>query len=181
MIKIDDGVFPVEQATLIDGFEESESNQAPPNSGNGRPKGARNRKHRALEQAARSRALPLLAKVIAAAENGDMMAAKIIFDRIWPKPRTAPIECELPKTETPADVRAAMLEVIQRVSRGEISADDGASLVAMMRDVLDAHSIKTLAPENDNDALTGDIRQVFAEKLGRIIEARAVPIDDAAD
>src|SRR4029077_2128286 len=148
----------------------------------GRPRGARNRKHRALEQAARSRALPLLAKVITAAENGDMMAAKIIFDRIWPKPRTAPIECELPKTETPADVRAAMLEVIQRVSRGELTADAGASLVSMMRDVLDAHSIKTLSPESDTEAIAGDVRELFSEKLGRIIEARAVPVDtDAAD
>jgi len=168
----------VEQASLIDDFEPA-PNQAPaPNNGNGRPAGARNRKHRALEAAARSRALPLLSKVITAAENGDMTAAKIIFDRIWPKPRTAPIQCELPKTETPADVRAAMLEVIQRVSRGELTADDGASLVAMMRDVLDAHSVKVLAADDDDAANIGDVREIFAKRLGRIIEARALPADD---
>lgn len=171
----------MEQASLIEGFEPA-PNQAPlPNAGNGRPKGARNRKHRALEQAARSRALPLLAKVITAAENGDMTAAKIIFDRIWPKPRTAPIQCELPKTETPADVRAAMLEVIQRVSRGELTADDGAALVAMMRDVLDAHSVKVLAADNDDTANIGDVRELFAKRLGRIIETRALPADDGDD
>jgi len=170
----------MEQASLIEGFEPT-PNQAPPNNGNGRPRGARNRKHRALEQAARSRALPLLAKVITAAENGDMQAAKIIFDRIWPKPRTAPITCELPKTETPADVRAAMLEVIQRVSRGELTADDGAALVAMMRDVLDAHSIKTLSTDTDDTANAGDVRELFAARLGRIIEARALPADDDDD
>lgn len=171
----------MEQATLIEGFEPT-PNQAPaPNAGNGRPKGARNRKHRALEQAARSAALPLLAKVIKAAENGDMTAAKIIFDRIWPKPRTAPIQCEIPKTETPADVRAAMLEVLQRVSRGEITSDDGAALVSMMRDILDAHSIKTLSTDDDDQANIGDVREIFAKRLGRIIEARAVPVDDADD
>ncbi len=167
-----------DQGSLIEDFEPIAPAAPPPNEGKGRPKGARNRKHRALEHAARSHALPLLEKVITAAENGDMMAAKIVFDRIWPKPRTAPMTCELPKTETPADVRAAMLEVIQQVSRGEITAEDGAALVSMMRNILDAHSIKTLSPHSDNDALAGDVRQLFAEKLGRIIEARATVVDD---
>jgi hypothetical protein len=173
------------QGTLIEGCEPAEPNQAP-NNGNGRPKGARNRKHRELELYARSRSMRLLEKIITAAEAGDMMAAKIIMDRVWPKPRTAPIACELPKTETPADVRAAMLDVIQRVSRGEITSEDGAALVAMMRDVLDAHSIKTLSPESDNDALTGDVRAIFQEKITKIIEARgiiearALPAEDSA-
>ena len=168
----------MQQASLIDGFEpEPMPAPAPPNQGNGRPRGARNRKHRALEKYAQSAALPLLAKVVKAAENGDMMAAKIIFDRIWPKPRTAPIVCELPKTETPADVRAAMLDVIQRVSRGELTADDGAALVRMMRDILDAHSIRTLAPESEDQPI-GDVQKVLSERLARIIDARAVPIEE---
>src|SRR5262245_53633298 len=123
-------------------------------------------------------------KIIQAAENGDMAAAKIILDRIWPKPRTAPMTCELPPTSTPAEVRAAMLEVIQRVSRGEITSDDGAAMVSMMRDILDAHSIKTLSPESDNQSLAGDVKQLFQERLTRIIEARAEPVEsdsDAAD
>src|SRR4029079_4830221 len=166
----------MEQATL-NGFEPIEpAAPAAPNAGNGRPKGARNRKHRALEQAARSRALPLLAKIITAAENSDMQAAQIIMDRIWPRPRTAPIQCELPETKTPADVRAAMLDVIGKVAKGELTADDGAALVSMMRDILDAHSIRTLAPESDNQPLQ-DVQQVLGDKLARIIEARAVPAD----
>lgn len=124
--------------------------------------------------------MELLAKICDAAEKGDMMAAKIIMDRVWPRPRTAPMSCELPKTETPADVRAAMLDVLQRVSRGEITSDDGAALVSMMRDVLDAHSIRTLAGDTDEHAIAGDVRELFAKRLGRIIEARALPCDDDA-
>ena len=169
----------MEQATL-DGFEPTERPEIVPPS-NGRPKFARNKKHRELEQYARSRSMELLAKICNAAEAGDMIAAKIIMDRVWPRPRTAPIVCELPATETPADVRAAMLEVLQRVSRGEISSDDGAALVTMMRAVLDAHSVRTLSPESDTESIAGDARTVFSEKLGRIIEARAVPLTDAAD
>jgi len=169
----------VEQANLIEGFEPAPASNAPPS--NGRPRGARNRKHRELEQYARSRSLTLLTKIVDAAEAGDMIAAKIVMDRIWPRPRTAPIQCELPKTETPADVRLAMLEVIQRVSRGEITADDGAALVSMMKNILDAHSIKTLSADVDDSANDGDVREIFAKRLGRIIEARAVPVDDADD
>jgi len=175
----------VEQPFLLDDFEPAEPIEPSnlPNDGNGRPAGARNRKHRELEHYARSRSVKLLEKVVDAAERGDMMAAKIVFDRIWPRPRTAPMTCELPPTQTPADVRAAMLDVIQRVSRGEITADDGAALVSMMRNVLDAHSIKTLSPESDTGVLDKGPRELFAERLGRIIEARAVPVndDDAAD
>lgn len=183
MIKLDEREFPTLEQTTLDGFEPApESVIGPPNNGNGRPKLARNRKHRELENYARSRSMVLLEKICTAAEGGDMIAAKIIMDRVWPRPRTAPITCELPATETPADVRAAMLEVIQRVARGAISSDDGAALVSMMRNVLDAHSIKTLSsPESDTESIAGDIRTVFSEKLGRVIEARAERMDDAAD
>lgn len=169
------------QPFLIDGLDPAPDKQsAAPNQGNGRPKGVRNRKHAALEAAARSRALPLLLKVIEQAEAGDMMAAKIVLDRVWPKPRTAPITLELPATETPADVRAAMMEIIQRVSRGEVTTDDGAALVAMMKDILDAHSIKTLSPDSDNQSLSGDAKQIFSDRLARIIETRATPVEDPA-
>lgn len=168
----------MEQATLLDDFEPTPAEPNLPNGGNGRPQGARNRKHRELQEYARSRSMKLLEKIVDAAEKGDMMAAKIIMDRVWPKPRTAPMTCELPKAESPAEVRAAMLDVIQRVSQGEITAEDGAALVSMMKNILDAHSIKTLSPETDGDAFAGDVRTMFAEKLGRIIEARAVPVDD---
>ena len=168
----------MEQATFIDGFEPADSKVIPPNVG--RPAGARNKKHRELEKYARSRSMELLAKICDAAEKGDMAAAKIIMDRVWPRPRTAPMSCDLPKTETPADVRGAMLDVLQRVSRGEITSDDGAALVSMMRDVLDAHSIRTLSGDDDKTAIAGDVRELVQKRLGRIIEARALPIDDDA-
>jgi len=174
----------VTQPFLIDGLEPDEApDQAPAGNspiGNGRPKSARNRKHRALEAAARSRALPMLLKIIEAAEAGDMQAAKIVMDRIWPRPRTAPVTLDLPKTETPADVRAAMLDMIQRVAAGEVTTDDGAAIVAMMRDILDAHSIKTLSPESDQESLSGDAKTVFTARLQKIIEARATPVEDTA-
>ena len=172
------------QPFLTDDFDDQAPDQAPAGKPEpvsplgGRPKNARNRKHQALEAAARSRALPLLLKVIAAAEAGDMQAAKIVFDRIWPKPRTAPIQLEMAKTETPADVRAAMLDIISRVAAGEITTDDGAAIVSMMKNILDAHSIKTLSPDTDNESISGDAKTVFTARLQKIIGARAVPVED---
>ena len=171
--------FLIEPEPLEPGDGAGKADSAP-NQGNGRPKGARNRRHRELEQYARSRSMKLLETIVTAAEKGDMIAAKIIMDRVWPKPRTAPITLDLPKTETPADVRAAMLDIIQRVADGEITTDDGASIVAMVKDILDAHSIKTLSPDSDNESLSGDPRKVFSDRLAKIIEARSTPADEPA-
>jgi hypothetical protein len=67
----------------------------------------------------------------------------------------------------------------QRESRRD-HADDGAALVAMMKAVLDAHSIHTLSADDTGEAISMT-RVRCSVKLGRIIEARAVPVTDAAD
>jgi hypothetical protein len=165
----------MEQQTLDPEFEAIET-PAPaseaPNDGNGRPRGARNRKHRALERVARSEAIPLLQTVINAAKNGDMMAAKIILDRVWPKPRTAPITLDLPATSTPADIRSAMHELLARVAQGELTTDDGAALIGMMKDMLAAHVIDARILPETAAVQTVDVRQTFADRLARVIEAR---------
>ena len=50
----------------------------------------------------------------------------------------------------------------------------------MMKAVLDAHSIHTLSADDTGEAISMT-RVRCSVKLGRIIEARAVPVTDAAD
>lgn len=152
---------------------------SPPNNGNGRPRGAKNLKHRALERAARSESLPIVLKLCQMARDGDVLAARVILDRVWPRPRSAPFSVELPPTRTPAEVRAAMHSLLDRVSSGEIAPDDGMALVSMMRDTLQAHNIQTMSPVTINvDARSADARQVLAERLSKVVEQRRAP-DDA--
>lgn len=153
-----------------------------PNGGNGRPKGATNLKHRTLERAARSEALPIILKLCQLAKEGDVLAARVILDRVWPKPRGSPINVDLPPLRTPAEVRAAMHLLLDRVAAGEIAPDDAAALTSMMRDTLQAHNIQTLSPVTVNiDARSADARQVLAERLSKAIEQRRPEPDAAAD
>ena len=145
-----------------------------PNNGNGRPKGARNLKHQALERAARSEALPILRKLIAQALEGDTIAAKIIFDRIWPRPKTAFVGLELPATRTPADLRAAMHQLLARVASGEIAPDAGAAFVSIMRDVLEAHRIATFGDDPAAANSDSSARDLLVARLTRAIEDRRI-------
>ena len=140
---------------------------------NGRPKGARARKNAILDRLLETNKVAVMERVIAEACAGDMVAAKLILDRVMPRPRTAPVVVDLPDAQTPGELRAAMHEVFQRVAAGEITTDDGAALLAMMRDIIQAHSIQTA----DGARLPGliaaaDPRAALLARLTKVIERR---------
>jgi len=139
----------------------------------GRPKGSRNLKTRAFERVAQSEMVPIIQKLCQLAKEGDVLAAKVIVDRLWPRPRTAPLAVDLAPTRTPAELRAAMHDLLSRVASGEIPADDGAHLIAIMRDVLDSHRVQTFdgAPVADGGAPV-DMREELGRRLARAIEER---------
>lgn len=161
----------MEQTPLIP--EVLQDRRAPaPNGGKGRPPGARNLKHRALERAARAEALPILQKLIELAKDGDTLAARIIFDRIWPRPKTAFIGLQLPETRTPADLRAAMHQLLGRVAAGEVPPDAGAATVSIMRDVLESHRLQTIGDSPAATSSEESTRELLLKRLTRAIEDR---------
>jgi len=164
----------MEQQALIPEFEQVATEAPPtvPNDGNGRPKGTRNRKHKLLQAIAQKHSPEILMRVVQAALDGDMLACKMIFDRTWPKPRTAPLTLDLPPTATPADIRAAMHKLLEQVASGELTTDDGAALISMMKDMLAAHVIDARILPEAAAVQTVDVRQTFADRLARVIEAR---------
>jgi hypothetical protein len=144
-----------------------------PNGGNGRPKGAPNLKHEVFKKLAYHHAVDLTERLIAEALAGDMYAMRIIMDRIWPRPRTAPIQLkDLPATQTPEDIRRAMHQMLQKVAAGEITAEDGAAVVGIMQDIIRAYSIDALTGGASITVQTSDSRGILAERLARAIEAR---------
>jgi hypothetical protein len=143
-----------------------------PNAGNGRPRGARNLKHKALERVAQSEAVPILRQLCKQALDGDTQAAKIIFDRIWPRPRTAPIAVNLPETRTPAELRAAMHGILAQVASGQLASDDGAALVSIMRDVLDSHRVQAIGDDSHGAAEETSTRELLVSRLERAIAER---------
>ena len=80
--------------------------QASPNPA-GRPRGSRHKFMVALDSIGKDNAAEILATVVAAAKAGDMIACKMILDRVMPPRKGSPVRLSgLPPLEDPADGRA---------------------------------------------------------------------------
>jgi hypothetical protein len=78
--------------------------------------------------------------------DGDdaLPALKMLLDRIWPARAKALQEFRLPPTRGALEVGRAMDEVLAGVAAGEIAAEDGAKLIAMLEARLKAYEAAEL-------------------------------------
>jgi hypothetical protein len=97
--------------------------------GPGRPKGGRSRLSAALDTIAAADAEAVLASVLAAAKAGDVAAAKVVLDRLWPIPKSRAIEVPLPPIEDATGLVGAMSQVVSALADGTLTPDE-ARLVA---------------------------------------------------
>src|SRR5882672_12388418 len=135
----------------------------------GRPRNTT--RFRTLEAMARKDAPRIVQTLINQAISGDVLAARLILDRVWPRPRTAPIDIQLPATANPAQLREAMHKVLAQVAAGDVDPAQGAAFVQIMREVLEAHRIQTF-DATSNEIRTVDYRQQLTDKLLKAIEER---------
>ncbi len=94
--------------------------------------GSRNRTSLLLDRLAEGEAEAVLASVLGAAKGGDMAAAKVLLDRVWPARRGRPVRLELPELRTPADLAAALGAVAGAVGRGDLSPEEGGAVAAVL-------------------------------------------------
>ncbi len=89
---------------------------APGQSGNpaGKPKGTRHRITLLAERLMENDAQEVVRAVLAAARGGDMVAAKLVLERVLPVRRGRLIKLSLPAVNAPADLAAAMAELRAR-------------------------------------------------------------------
>jgi Family of unknown function (DUF5681) len=101
--------------------------------GPGRPQGSRNKATLALDKIADDAGENILKAMVAAATAGDLKAADLVLQRIWPvrKGRPLSISLTLPVIKTAADVVAALGTVADLVGAGEVTPDEGAALAAI--------------------------------------------------
>jgi Family of unknown function (DUF5681) len=101
--------------------------------GPGRPQGSRNAATLALDQLADDAGKAILEKMVEAAKNGDLRAADLVLQRIWPvrKGRPLSLSLPLPVIKTATDVVTALGTVAGLVSAGEVTPDEGAALAAI--------------------------------------------------
>jgi uncharacterized protein DUF5681 len=100
--------------------------------GPGRPQGSRNAATLMLDRIADEAGKAILEKMIEAAKSGDMRAAELVLQRIWPARKSRPIALTLPTIQSAADVVAAVGAVADAVGAGDITPDEGQAVASIL-------------------------------------------------
>lgn len=106
----------------------------PGQSGNpgGKPKGARHRITRAVEELLEGEHEALTRKAIDKALEGDGVALRLCLERIAPVRKDAPITFDLPPIATAADTRTASASVLAAVATGEITPGEAGAVMSLL-------------------------------------------------
>jgi hypothetical protein len=97
----------------------------------GRPKGARNKRTLLLEAIDDGDLEEIRAKLIEAAKEGKIEAAKLILDRLCPPPKARRIEISLPDTSSPQGLTGAIAAVIAAMAAGELDPQEAQQIVGV--------------------------------------------------
>ena len=117
----------------------------------GRRPGSRNQTTLMAEKLMNDDAESIVAAVIAAAKEGDMVACRLVLDRIAPVRKGRAVALDLPPIASAADVSAAMGSVIEAVSSGALTPDEGQGVAALLE--TQRKAIETVDIENRSASL----------------------------
>lgn len=119
----------------------------------GRPKGSKNAALVALDALGTDAAQDLLKSVIEKAKEGDMQAARIILDRVWPAPKGRHVTFTMPKVESASDVARAVGGILEAVANGLLTIEEGqglASILESQRKALELGELEARITELEN-------------------------------
>lgn len=131
----------------------------PGQSGNpkGRPAGSRNKVTLAMEKLLDKDARAITNKAISLAKAGDTVALRLCLERIYPPRKGSPVTFALPDLTNSGDVRAAAMSVLQAVSEGRISPEEGSAITPLIEAV--RRSIETDELGRRLEALERDLER----------------------
>jgi hypothetical protein len=101
----------------------------------GKPKGVRNRATALLEAIADEDLLAIVTKIVAKAKAGDLIAAKLILDRVAPAPKGRTVAIELPAIDEWNGTDACLSAnraIVLAVAGGHLSPAEGLELLALV-------------------------------------------------
>ena len=98
----------------------------------GKPAGTRSKATQLLLALMEGDAANITKAVIDAAKGGDLMAAKIILDRLIPPAKERPVSVDLPDTSTSEGVSAAQSAILQAAACGDLLPGEAATLSAIV-------------------------------------------------
>lgn len=117
----------------------------------GKPVGTRNKATMMVLNLMEEGAEAITKAVIAAAKGGDLMAARLVIERLAPPLRERPVSIDLPDTGTADGCVEAQGAILQAVGMGELLPGEGATLAGIVENR--RRSIETLELETRITAL----------------------------
>ncbi len=124
----------------------------------GRPKGARHRVTRAVENLLEGEAEKLTRKVIELALSGDTTALRLCLERLAPPRKSRPIKLALPHIATAEDVVRAQSAVIKAAAEGLVDLHEAVELAGLV--------------ENKRRSLETQLADERVRKLEEIVNAQ---------
>ena len=94
--------------------------------------GSRHKVTKAVEALLEGEAEGLTRKAVEMALDGDTVALRLCLDRIAPPKRDRNVSFDLPKVRTTKDAVTASISVLEAVSDGEITPDEGARILSLL-------------------------------------------------
>jgi hypothetical protein len=98
----------------------------------GRPKGARNKRAVLAEQITTAEFDGVVQSVVQAALGGDMQAARIIMERLWPVRKGQPVTFDLPDDLDMAGLSEAFDAVLRATAKGELSPEEATTVAGLI-------------------------------------------------
>lgn len=98
----------------------------------GKPRGARHKVTRAIEELLEGEHEALTRTAIDKAKAGDMAALRLCLERLAPPRKDAPISVELPPIATAEDTAAASAAVLAQLAAGEITPGEAGAVMALL-------------------------------------------------
>lgn len=98
----------------------------------GKPKGARHKTTRAIEELLEGQSEAITQKAVDLALEGDSAALRLCLERIAPPRKDSPVQFDLPPINTASEAAQAAQAVLSAVSQGDITPLEGASVMALV-------------------------------------------------
>lgn len=117
----------------------------------GRPKGSKNRATLLAIAAMEGELDAVVRKVIEAAKSGDMVAARLVVDKLVPAAKDRPLGIDLPTLVDAKGCAEAQGKVVAAVAEGELLPSEGHALSGLIEN--QRRSFETLALEQRLQAI----------------------------
>jgi hypothetical protein len=98
----------------------------------GKPKGTLHKATRAALDLLGGDLEAITQECIKQAKEGNLMAVKLVLDKLIPSAKELPLSLSLPKVEGAGDLPAALSAVMAAVAQGDITPGEGQALTAML-------------------------------------------------